>query len=206
MSTSHKPEHTHTTPEPQSDLIEFFTEKLNHALKLINTQTSSETLSYLLLLLERHLRLDDSNDDFKEELGFERPAAFMLSDAIEAPSSHQIEAYRKLGDACLYNCGFFDARITRRAVSSNYYTRMGKDAYSSVSNLVQRSPGQSSLTPIFHELAHKFDAFVIAFKHLFSGKDPREQLFERIKRGENVSFEELAKAGILLGQSSTRQS
>lgn len=187
----------------EDNLTAFFAEQLTRAFDLLRLSPTHETLSYLLFLLERHVKLDHDDEEEKRQLGFERPAAFMLGDAVEAPPSHRIEAYRKLGDACLYNCGFFDARITRRAVSASYYKRMGKDAYASVADLVQRSPGQSSLRQIFAELAEKFEGIVAAFKHLATGKDPREQLFERIRRGENVSVEELMRAGVLVGQAAS---
>ncbi len=184
-----------------ADLLDYFREELERAMILLHMDSSEQTRSYLLHLLERRMRLDDEEE--REELGFERPAAFMLGDALEATPTARIEAFRKLGDACLYNCGFFDARITRRSVSASYYKRMGQDAYHSVADLMQRGSTTRALRAIFAELAEKFEGFVAAFKHMATGKHPQEELFERIRRGEKVSVEELMRAGVLVGATST---
>jgi hypothetical protein len=184
----------------KTDLLTYFREELEQAMILLHMDSSAQTRSYVLHLLERRMRLDDED---KEALGFERPAAFMLNDALEAEPSGRIEAFRKLGDACLYNCGFFDARITRRSVSSSYYTHMGRDAYHSVADLMRPGSAMGTLRAIFAELAEKFDGFVAAFRHMATGQHPREELFARIRRGENVSVEELMRAGVLVGATGT---
>ena len=183
-------------------LLAYFQERLEHALGLLRADASDPARSYLLHLLARYVRLDPDGA-LQRSLGFERPAALLLGEASERAPTARLEAYRELGDACLYNCGFFTERLTRRSLSQQYYERIGQQAYQSVSELATRSKRaeapHSSWSMIFEELAAKFSQFVAALRHLATGKDPREQLFARIRRGEHVSQAELLSAGVLIG-------
>lgn len=192
----HDPKPAFSLSHP-GDLIDFFRQELQLAIARLGLTSTHETMTYLIHLLERYIKLENPSEH--KELGFERPAAFMLGDAVEALPAERIEAYRKLGDACLYNCGFFDARITRRAVSASYYKRMGRDAYHSVADMMRGGDAGRALRQIFAELAEKFEGFVAAFRQLATPQSPQELLLERLQRGENVTTEELVRAGVLVG-------
>lgn len=197
LSDATTPSSTPLLAENVSDLLSFFREELKRACQALQVATSEQTEAYLVHLLDGFVRV---RPEHREALGFERPAALMLGDALEAPPGERVEALRRLGDACLYNCGFFTERLTRRSVSSTYYERMGRDAYGSVSELMRRRPQGSVFGQIFEELAAKFDGVVAAFRELSShrGPDRAARLIARIQRGERVTTRELVEAGLLV--------
>lgn len=176
------------------NLLAFFREELDRALRQLELSSSDETLAYLVHLLEGYARPDTTQ---RHEVGFARPAALMLSDAVFGSPGERVEAYRRLGDACLYNCGFFTAHLTRRSVSASYYRSMGRDAYERVSDMMRGD--MSALRAIFAELSQKFEGFVEALRTLARQHKPHEALMARLRRGEHVSVEELERAGLLIG-------
>ena len=182
--------------ESTSSLTEFFAEELDNELARLGLDVNDETRAYLTHLLDDWTRLTPAQE---QELGFQRPAALMLSDALEARPGTRIEAYRKLGDACLYNCGFFRARLTRRSISASYYEQMGQGAYHRVADLLAWQ--SNALGQLFVELARSFEGLVRALRRLAnraSGHHIDGELLSRIKRGEQVDPDELLAAGYLL--------
>lgn len=178
-----------------TNLVEFFQEELNEACDRLGLELTQETEAYLVHLLEGYTRVTPERS---AELGFHRPAAFMLGDAVFGAPGERVEAYRKLGDACLYNCGFFDARLTRRSVSASYYQRMGRDAYDNASTLMRSHGGGRAFATIFDELAEKFDGFVAAFRRLARRTDAHDDamaLIQRWRRGEAVDLGRLVMIG-----------
>jgi hypothetical protein len=104
-----------------------------------------------------------------EALGFDKPAAFLLGEAMNSPGEQRIEAYRRLGDASLFNCGFFEAYLTRRLVDADYYYGVGRLAYKNLRDLMSSKTsreGPDMFIQIFDELSVKFDTVVEAFQRL----------------------------------------
>lgn len=151
--------------EQVPSLLAFFRDELTSAFEQTGLQTSQETEAYLVHLLEGFSRLDPDSSD---EVGFEKPAAMLLEEAMASAGERRIEIYRRLGDASLYNCGFFSAHITRRSVSPTYYRRLGQTAYQSLGEMMGFKQPGGIFHAIFNELAAKFDSIVDAFK-LLSG-------------------------------------
>ena len=178
------------SPIAQSEsLAAYFHTELERIHTELGLTTSAHTRAYLVSLLDSYTRL---SPQAKPELGFERPAAFMLSDAVHGAPGQRIDAYRRLGDACLYNCGFFSQKLTRRSVSASYYEAMGRNAYDHAHDLMRGSARQASpFGQIFAELSDKFAGVVRALKRLGQSQDPMqelEELFARIERGEQVKI------------------
>ena len=181
-----------------SDLFQFFHSELTSAFEQLGLNTSEETETYLIHLLEGYVRLDSTS---AREIGFHRPAAFMLGDALQSGGDRRIEAYRRLGDASLFSCGFFEEHLnrSRSLVQSNYYRSMGRNAYSSLQNLMAfKAPGGVFHT-IFDELARKFDQVVEAFRVLARGDDlaTGTVLLQRWQEGESLSAADWNRLGLL---------
>ena len=146
-------------------LYQFFRDELAEAFDDLGLTPREETNAYLVHLLDRFARLDDRR---REAIGFGRPAALMLADALQGAGDDRIEAYRQLGDTSLFSCGFFEAYLNRpRAlVNANYYRDMGKNAYAHVESLMEfKAPG-GSFHRIFDELTRQFDGVVAAFQRI----------------------------------------
>lgn len=181
-----------------TDLFHFFHSELTAAFEKLGLKTSEETEAYLIHLLEGYVRLDPKS---AREIGFHRPAAFMLGEALHAGGDRRIEAYRRLGDASLFSCGFFEDHLnrSRSLVQSDYYRSMGRNAYSSLHNLMAfKAPG-GVFHQIFSELARKFDQVVEAFRFLAKGEElsSRARLLDRWTQGQTLSASDWAHLGLL---------
>ncbi|QDG52589.1 hypothetical protein FIV42_18155 [Persicimonas caeni] len=183
-----------------SNLLNYFREELKAAFDAIGVDSTENTEAYLVHLLENFVRLDPQ---LAQEVGFQKPAAFLLGDAMNAPGEQRIVAYRRLGDVSLFNCGFFDAHLTRRGtVSSQYYRNVGRIAYGQLSDLMMFKDPGGLFQQIYEELADKFDGFVEAFKCLGrpkkaqKGRDPSPVL-QKLRRGESLDLSDLKSAGLV---------
>ncbi len=159
-----------TTPkiEPVGSLLGFFRDELVAALDAQGVDTSEETEAYLVHLLESYSRLDGAK---AEEVGFSKPAALLLEEAMHSSGEQRIEAYRRIGDASLYSCGFFKDHLERRGVGDEYYRRVGRTAYSSLSDWMNLKQPGGIFELIYRELTAKFDDFVDAFTRLGGQKE-----------------------------------
>lgn len=144
-------------------LLAYFREELDEAFDELEVDASEETEAYLIHLLEGFTRIEP---DYAEEVGFDKPAAFYLGEAMNSPGDRQIEAYRRLGDASLFNCGFFEGYISRRLVDSEYYQDVGRHAYQKLTSLMSVKRSDEMFRGIFGELAENFERVVRAFQWL----------------------------------------
>ena len=147
--------------EKVTSLLAFFHEELSLALKETGVETSEETEAYLVHLLEGYATLTPQQ---AEDVGFERPAAQILEEAVNSDGERRMELYRRLGDASLYSCGFFEARLARRSLSPTYYRKVGRTAYGSLTDMMTFKQPGGVFEFIFRELTAKFDEVVEAFR------------------------------------------
>ncbi|MFB6262677.1 MAG: hypothetical protein ABEL76_03470 [Bradymonadaceae bacterium] len=179
----------------------FFRNELTAAFDEVEVDPSEETEAYLVHLLEGFTRLDSTD---ASTMGFDEPAAYMLGEAKQAPGGERISSYRRLGDASLFNCGFFEGYLDRRLVDPSYYQDMGRLAYHKLSELLsfKQSDPNSAFQSIFGELAVDFDRVVAAFQHLGRRIDPdRVSVPESLQEdeGESSGRESLERVARKLG-------
>src|SRR5690554_5555251 len=188
-----------------TNLLHYFREELKIALERVGLRSSENTEAYLVYLLQSVVRVEP---ELRQDLGCERAAGLMLGDAMNQPGELKIEAFRRLGDASLFNCGFFDAHLTRRgAVTSQYYRNIGRIAYGQLSDLLVVKRSGDIFRQIYAELSAQFDAFVEALQCLGRGGAPgatsTSQEFEdpmaKLRRGERLNLEDLRRAGWMPG-------
>lgn len=203
-----------------TNLLHYFREELKIALERVGLRSSENTEAYLVYLLQSFVRVEP---ELRQDLGFERAAGLMLGDAMNQPGELKIEAFRRLGDASLFNCGFFDAHLTRRgAVTSQYYRNIGRIAYGQLSDLLVLKRSGEIFRQIYAELAAQFDAFVQALQYLGRGSKSAKREFARpsgapkgspqagedpmakLRRGERLNFEDLRRAGWVSGADPTK--
>lgn len=183
-----------------SNLLNYFRDQLKVAFDDLGLHSSENTEAYLVHLLENFVRLDPQ---LSQDVGFQKPAAFLLGEAMNSPGEQRIEAYRRLGDVSLFNCGFFDAHLTRRGtVSAQYYRNVGRIAYHQLSDLMMFKRSGGIFQQIYEELAAKFDAFVEAFKCLGRAEKAQRDrdvnaVLQKLRRGENLDLDDLKSAGLV---------
>lgn len=174
-----------------TSLFAFFYEELSNALRITGTTTTQETEAYLVRLLEGFVTL---NEQQVAEIGFDRPAAHLLEEAMNAEGERRIEVYRRLGDTSLYSCGFFDKKLSQSAVGTRYYSEVGRTAYHSLYEMMRfRQPG-SVFQIIYEELYHKFDDVVSAFRLLGMGTRS-DALLDQWSEGK-IDDDSLLRAGL----------
>jgi hypothetical protein len=188
---------TKKTIEKAADLLSFFRSELKSAFTETGFEANENTEAYLAHLLENFSRFDP---DTNRDVGFSRPAAYLLCEAMNSPGERRMEAYRRLGDASLFNCGFFSEHLTRRTVSAEYYRNVGQVAYKNLGDLMAFKDSGGMFQQIYHELAGKFDGFVEVLRCLGRGSantDRSKRVLEKLRSGESVSLDELRRAGLL---------
>ncbi len=154
---------SHGTIQTVENVLEYFREELLTAFEDLDLEASHETEAYLVHLLEGFTRLSPESS---QEVGFDKPAAFLLGEAMNTPGGQRIEKYRRLGDASLFNCGFFEGYISRRLVDAEYYQDVGRSSYARLTDLVSNRAPSSVFASVYEELTRNFDGMVEAFKHL----------------------------------------
>lgn len=179
-------------------LLAYFRDELDEAFEKYDLDASEETEAYLVHLLEGFTRIEP---EFAEEVGFDKPAAFYLGEAMNSPGDRRIEAYRRLGDASLFNCGFFDGYISRRLVDSDYYQGVGRLAYQKLTHILSTRRSNAVFRPIFGELANNFERVVDAFKWLGrslknDGVDIADGVHRELEKKATTSVKSLQAAGM----------
>lgn len=153
---SHSPEELVTI----SSLEEYFHDSVDAALatnKLILDDHTTHYVVNLLTLFARSDALYESTGD-----GYRlRPLASMLADAVEASDETERNfTLQRVGDVALFIAGFFAAGLERAAVDVDYYVYMGGGAYHSLSLHTRGTTRGRALSPVFDELAAKFQDLV----------------------------------------------
>lgn len=152
---------SHESIQTVDNLLAYFREELVRAFEEVDWEASEETEAYLVHLLKGFTRLEPNS---AEEVGFDKPAAFYLGEAMNSPGDRRVEVYRRLGDASLFNCGFFDAYLARGLVNTSYYQGVGRLAYEKLSHLHKARRPAGPFETVFEELASNFDDVVAALQ------------------------------------------
>ena len=137
------------TIQQVANLLHYFRTELAEAFDALDLTTAEETQTYLVHLLEGYAR---NNAESAQTIGFDTPAAFILGEAMNAAGERRIDAYRRLGDASLFSCGFFVERLDRTPVKSGYYRDMGRVAYGRLGELMAYKQPGGAFHIIFEEL------------------------------------------------------
>lgn len=181
-----------------SSLLAYFREELITAFEKTSVETSEDTEAYLVHLLDGFSRIDPAS---AEEVGFDKPAAFYLGEAMNSPGEQRIEAFRRLGDASLFNCGFFAGYISRRLVDAEYYQGIGRLSYQKLTQLMAMKSSGEMFRGIFEELTDNFEGVVESFRWLgrslqADGIDLGEDLQEKLDSRASGGAKSLQAAGI----------
>ncbi len=73
---------------------------------------------------------------------------------------------QRLGDVSLFMAGFFARSFARKLIDIDYHIAMGGNAYSSLSDIMQRSSSGRCIAAIYAQLAQKFQRLVDALNEV----------------------------------------
>ena len=140
----------------QVPLIDFFRGRVQAALARHQVQTSDILEFYLVNLLQDFRKTEKLFEKQGSEMA-EKPLALILAEAVEGDTHTRIRCLKKLGDVSLYTAGFFGERVCRRAITLNYYIRMGGGAYQSLAQMLYN---QKTFSELYGELSKLFPNLV----------------------------------------------
>ncbi|MFZ5476579.1 MAG: hypothetical protein ACOZNI_07365 [Myxococcota bacterium] len=135
----------------ESNLFDFFRERVETAVVHQRAPVSENAVYYLSNLLAENARRGEGPAEEDEPTLVE-----LQHRAVHAPPAEAVTHWRRLGDNSLVVAGFFRESLERRAVSRDYYERMGSTAY----RALERILGGGSFAEIFAELGDRYRACV----------------------------------------------
>jgi hypothetical protein len=150
------------------DVRGFFRESVERAMHALRLRAAEHTVHYVVNLLALYARAERLYERTAAGLDI-KPLAFMVNDALEAPSlARRQAALRRLGDVALFIGGFFANSFSRKLVDVDYYIAMGSTAYATLSDsLLAERQGA-----VYAELSGKFGGFVDVLAEVSSAARP----------------------------------
>ncbi len=143
-----------------SSLAEFFHDSVDAALATNQLVLEDHTTHYVVNLLTLFSRSEALYEQTQDGYRL-RPLASMFADAVEARSEAERNYnLQRIGDVALFVAGFFAHSLERAAVDVDYYIYMGGGAYRSLSVHTRGTTRGQALSPVFDELAAKFQGLV----------------------------------------------
>ena len=155
-------------------LTEFFRDVLRGAMRTHEVESSEPTEHYLVTLLERFAKPAPDWDD--------RPLALAYLEAFHHPRPQRLAALRHVGDTALFLSGVFMESLERRAVSTDYYMRLGRIAYHQLAAIAPTDGAARG--DVFGEIAARFPDFVrvlseLSFEEMFRGDVQTVRVYTR---------------------------
>lgn len=110
----------------RGDVLEFFEQGIREGMGKVDLELEDETVAYLSNVMWKYV---ESDVDGLEDLGFDRPVAMQVLEALECGGDQSIGRYVDIGELSVINCAFFEEYLTRRSMSVEYYIGIGKHSY-----------------------------------------------------------------------------
>lgn len=146
-------------------LREYFRDSLHRALEHQQVEVGGETEQYVVNLLTLFARSEALFEQTPDGARI-KPLVVMLAEALEARTAQErCAGLQRLGDVSLFVAGFFAQGFARKLIDIDYHVAMGGRAYGTLSDAVRRS-GRAALSPVFGELATKFQPLVDALNEV----------------------------------------
>jgi hypothetical protein len=130
----------------------------------------------------------------------EKILGMKLLEASSLSSQEQKKIYKEIGDTSLMICGYFSESISKKIVDIQYYSKIGRMAYSHLNNV----------TPRFLDIPHFYGMVATCFGSLTTlmtilasrGKNSEENLlFQRVLKDDTLSDNEMISMGVTPTQS-----
>ena len=160
---------------PVRNLQDYFRRSIDSVIAEQGVDVDPHATHYVVNMMTLFSRSEDFYDDDGEVFGI-RPLALMLADAADAASPEQRNLMlRRIGDVTLFVAGFFVDTLRDRAVDVDYYTHMGENAYSSLSDEVRGTFHGNAFADIYLELATKFRVLTDVLNEVRDNEEGRSE-------------------------------
>lgn len=126
----------------------------------------------------------------------EKILGMKLLEASQLNREEQKKIYREVGEMSLLVCGYFSQSVNKKIVDTNYYSQLGKMAYSHLNNV---TPKFLDIPHFYGMVATCFESLTTLMMLLASREKGHEYnlVFNKIMTGENVSETQMKMSGIL---------
>lgn len=134
-----------------------FAELVAGAVEETRVAASPLAITYLVELLDSHVRVQDAATDDPPE---EPTLAESLLRARQEQGATRVRRLRNLGDRALFVAGYFGDSLQRSLVDIDYYGDVGRSAYAQVAASLAHQVRDQAWRGLYSELAQRFDRFV----------------------------------------------
>lgn len=126
----------------------------------------------------------------------EKILGMKLLEATQYNRDEQKKIYKEVGDMSLLVCGYFSESVNKKIVDTQYYSQLGKMAYSHLNNV---SPTFLDIPCFYGMVATCFESMTTLMTILASKNRGEESnlIFKKIMREEAVSEKELLASGVV---------
>lgn len=162
------------------DVIEYFRDLVQEALRNQEVDASELTEFYIANLLSRYIRLDQTPLSTGESLG-EEPIALQFLSALREELDERIRRLKELGDFSLFISGFYPESLQKRTTDLKYYIALGEKAYGNVAVLIRN---HSFYVALYTDLSSRFSEYVavlseVSEKSQISSNRDAVRIYER---------------------------
>lgn len=128
----------------------------------------------------------------------EKILGLKLLEATLVSRDEQKKIYKEVGDMALMVCGYFSESVSNKIVDTQYYSQLGKMAYSHLNNVY---PSFMDIPSFYGMVATCFESLttlmtILATKDR-SGLADNNLIFRKILNNESVSEKEMLVSGVL---------
>ena len=127
----------------------------------------------------------------------EKILGMKLLEATQFGREEQRRTYKEVADMSLVVCGYFSESVNKKIVDTNYYSQLGKMAYSHL----------NQVTPTFLDIPSFYSMLATCFENMTSlmmllaaknrAGNETNLIFDKIMHSEQVSEKEMLVSGVL---------
>lgn len=179
-----------------ANLQGFFFEGLNALNKKSLCPVPESIIFYSSDVLDK-FALSQDFFDFSEGKVREKILGMKLLEASHLSREEQRKAYKEVADMSLLVCGYFSESTHKKLVDAQYYSQIGKMAYSYLNNV---GPSFLDIPSFYNMVATCFESMTTLMSLLASQNRTgieHNMIFKKVLRDEEVTDKEMLVSGII---------
>lgn len=178
-----------------TNLKGFFFEGLSELNKKSLCPVPESVIFYSSAVLDKFALSEDFFETSEGKVR-EKILGMKLLEASQHTREEQKKIYREVGEMSLMVCGYFSQSVNKKIVDTNYYSQLGKMAYSHLNNV----------TPRFFDIPHFYGMVATCYESLttllmlLASKEKGYEnnlIFQKIMKDEELSETQMKASGIL---------
>lgn len=180
----------------EANLQAYFFEGLNALNKKSLCPVPESIIFYSSDVLDK-FALSQTYFEFSEGKVREKILGLKLLEASQFGREEQRKIYKEVADTALFVCGYFSESTHNKLVDAQYYSQLGKMAYSHLNNL---GPSFLDIPSFYNMVATCFESMTTLMSLLASQNRTGVEhnlIFKKVLKNEVVSEKEMLVSGII---------